>query len=322
MNNNGFTNRNNNARPSFGRYNQPRTIFNQAQEKYIIDEIIKYSGCCVGSRGASSNFLKGNGTPNNQLGQTNDMYIDLITGDIYVKTNGVWNYVINLSGSKGDKGESGPSFISGNGVPSELVGINGDTYLNLQTDDAYMKIDGVWLLQANIKGEPGEPGLKGDKGQSASIGTLAAGFSAFTFPVAIFLPGTTTIDQLVPTSLVGNYYNINNTISASGVVNITADGYWYVQQSAFLRNIVTSSSYISEITLQFLDSLNNVVYDLTNTNISNSYVGTIGDSRNLFLSTGTYHFAAIITVSGVLPLVPALYPDLFYGVHIFAEDMV
>lgn len=293
-------------------------LFNKNEEQYIIDEIIKYTG--VNPKGSSVNFLRGNGEPNNQLGKNGDMYINLINGDIYDKNSGVWRFVINLTGQKGTDGVPGTSFISGDGVPAPTLGFDNDVYLDLLTDNIYNKINGVWILQVNIKGEPGQPGEKGDKGQPGS-GVVSLGFSATTVPVTIFLQGTTTIDPLVPTNLTGQYYNIDNTILLSGTVNITTDGYWYVQQSVNIQN-QDATSYISAVDIQFLDSLNNIVYNIENNNIPTTFIGLIAGAKNLFLTAGTYRFAAVVTVSGgILPLLPTSYPTFFYGVHIFAPEL-
>lgn len=72
---------------------------------------------------------------------------------------------------KGDKGNPGQSFISGDGVPSPQLGANGDTYLNLLTDDIYVKTAGVWVLETNIKGDKGD---KGDNGDSTSFISFVA----------------------------------------------------------------------------------------------------------------------------------------------------
>lgn len=297
-------------------------LFSAAQEQYIIDEIIKYSGCCVGPKGSQTKLLNGNGPPNNQLGQSNDLYIDLLTNDLYQKTNGVWIFVKNLQGLKGDNGSNGTNFISGDGLPSQSVGINGDTYLNLLTDDIYVKVGGLWSLQTNIKGEDGEKGAKGDKGDDTIGPTIALGFSAETVIVTpdFFPTGTTNIDPLIPTDLTGEYYNINNTILPDGTVNITQAGYWYIKQGAFIRNPIFS--YVSQVRLNFLDSLNNVVYDVTFTDIENSVDGLFASSRNLFLPVGTYRFSASVVVTGGTGLLFTEYPFFLYGLHLLSPQII
>lgn len=51
---------------------------------------------------------------------------------------------------KGARGISGFSFLSGNGIPSNLLGINGDTYLDVQSGYLYNKVDGVWIQGTKI----------------------------------------------------------------------------------------------------------------------------------------------------------------------------
>jgi hypothetical protein len=45
--------------------------------------------------------------PDNNLGKNGDHYLDLSTGDIYKKQLGYWEWVGNIKGEKGDRGENG-----------------------------------------------------------------------------------------------------------------------------------------------------------------------------------------------------------------------
>jgi hypothetical protein len=61
----------------------------------------------------------------------------------------------------GDKGDDGTSFIQGSDVPSSVLGIDGDSYLDDLTDNIYIKV-------GNVKGEKGEIEDKGDKGDDGT----------------------------------------------------------------------------------------------------------------------------------------------------------
>ena len=53
-------------------------------------------------------------------------------------------------GESGQDGEDGSSFLQGKGKPDSLLGKNGDSYLDLDTNDFYLKENDVWTLQGNI----------------------------------------------------------------------------------------------------------------------------------------------------------------------------
>lgn len=309
--------------PANSRNNGVAQPFNDNQKQYIIDQIIKYSGGSVGLKGNSVGFLRGLGVPANQFGNNGDIYLDTTNGNLYQKINGTWTFLINLEGDPGNKGQNGLSFISANGPPQDQNGVDGDTYLDLLTDNIYVKEMGLWTFQTSIKGDDGIDGQKGDKGDAGQGDVIALGFSALTtIPTPGFFPvGTTVIDPLVPTNLSGQYYNINNTILLDGTVNITQSGYWYIQQKTLVQN-GGAVSFISAVEQQFLDSLNNPIFEIINENIPVSLDGFIGASRNLYLSVGTYRFRVSITVSGLIGLSQAQYPQFFYGLQLFSPDVI
>lgn len=63
--------------------------------------------------------------------------------------------VNGVDGHDGKDGKDGTSFRTGEGVPSEELGIDGDTYLDVSTFDLYVKSDGKWTKNSNIKGNDG-----------------------------------------------------------------------------------------------------------------------------------------------------------------------
>ena len=118
-----------------------------------------------------SSVLTGKGEPASTLGNDGDSYIDSLTFDFYSKENGTWSKVGNIkgnTGSQGNDGESGTSVRTGNGEPASTLGNDGDSYIDLSTFDFYVKANGEWFKEGNLKGEKGD---KGDKGQNGSSGT-------------------------------------------------------------------------------------------------------------------------------------------------------
>lgn len=56
--------------------------------------------------------LSGSGAPDNSLGADGNLYVNLLTGDVYSKSSGAWNIV---------SGGSGGGATSGNGDPNLTV---------------------------------------------------------------------------------------------------------------------------------------------------------------------------------------------------------
>lgn len=91
-------------------------------------------------------------------------------------------------GPKGDTGEigltgkNGYSVLTGNGTPESSLGENGDSYIDLDTWDYYVKSNETWNKSGNIKGttgakgdtgaqgEKGDQGIQGEKGDKGDAG--------------------------------------------------------------------------------------------------------------------------------------------------------
>ena len=76
-------------------------------------------------------------------------------------------------GEKGDIGEAGKdgaSVITGNGIPSNNIGNNGDSYIDLDSWDFYIKENNTWIKKGNIKGSDGNNGQDGQNGQNGLDG--------------------------------------------------------------------------------------------------------------------------------------------------------
>ena len=54
-------------------------------------------------------------------------------------------------GIQGQPGKDGSSLLTGNGKPDSNLGKNGDSYIDLDTWNYYIKTNAVWVLQGNIK---------------------------------------------------------------------------------------------------------------------------------------------------------------------------
>ncbi len=68
------------------------------------------------------------------------------------------------------KGKDGCSILTGHGLPKSTLGNEGDTYIDLDTWDFFVKEDGMWMRKGNIKGADGKDGVDGQDGQDGKDG--------------------------------------------------------------------------------------------------------------------------------------------------------
>jgi hypothetical protein len=115
----------------------------------------------TGPQGLS--FRYGAGIPSPALGSDGDTYVDLATLDLYTKAGGVWtNTGLNLkgttgapgtngiNGTNGTNGIDGLNFYQGIGIPSALLGVDDESYLDSASGDLYKKSAGVWGVTGNV----------------------------------------------------------------------------------------------------------------------------------------------------------------------------
>lgn len=62
-------------------------------------------------------------------------------------------------GIQGEPGKDGSSILTASGVPEDNLGKNGDSYIDLDNWNYYIKENGTWNLKGNIKGETGQSGV-------------------------------------------------------------------------------------------------------------------------------------------------------------------
>jgi hypothetical protein len=113
------------------------------------------------SDGSTSTFFVTNGQEGIQGVPGQDGHTPIIT----ISEDGYWivDGVKTDTNAQGDgaKGTDGTSVRTGNGTPVEELGVDGDSYINLSNWDYYLKVNGRWVLQGNIKGTDGNNGLDG-----------------------------------------------------------------------------------------------------------------------------------------------------------------
>ncbi|MDB6207076.1 G5 domain-containing protein, partial [Streptococcus vestibularis] len=153
-------------------------------------------------------LLSGPKAPTADDGKDGDTYIDATTGDVYKKENGTWDKIGNIRGPQGLKGEDGVAGPQGpkgdkgaegaqgpkgadgaQGLPGRdgrdgrdgkdvlngkvdptTEGKDGDKYVNTETGDVFVKNNGTWEKEGNIKGPKGDKGAEGAQGPKGADG--------------------------------------------------------------------------------------------------------------------------------------------------------
>ncbi len=64
-------------------------------------------------------------------------------------------------GPQGETGQNGAGVLTGHGSPNSGKGIDGDSYIDLDSWNYFIKTDGSWVQGGNIKGEKGNNGNNG-----------------------------------------------------------------------------------------------------------------------------------------------------------------
>ena len=84
-------------------------------------------------------------------------------------------------GDKGDPGYAGWKFYAQGGIPTSLLGNDGDVYLNTDNGDFYQRAAGSWSLRSNIKGPQGEEGKSKSIIWAEKTGTLTNSSEEWSF---------------------------------------------------------------------------------------------------------------------------------------------
>ncbi len=77
---------------------------------------------------------------------------------------------VGPQGPQGQSGQDGTSVITNSGLPSYEIGKIGDSYIDLETWNYYVKEQTGWVLKGNIKGVQGEVGPQGPQGPAGNDG--------------------------------------------------------------------------------------------------------------------------------------------------------
>ncbi|SNG55617.1 pneumococcal collagen-like adhesin PclA [Streptococcus pneumoniae] len=165
--------------------------------------------------------LNGKVNPQPNQGKNGDKYINTETGDVYVKNNGNWDKEGHIKGPKGDKGaqgakgekgaqgergltgaqgakgadgavgrdgRDGKDVLNGKANPEAHQGKDGDKYVNTETGDVFVKNNGNWDKEGNIKGPKGDKGERGEDGKTPEV-TVTPGKDGHSTDITFTVPG-------------------------------------------------------------------------------------------------------------------------------------
>jgi len=170
-----------------------------------ITDLRNFTGRLKGEAG--SVWRVGSAPPTAGLGKDGDFFLDGPTGDVYLNVFDVYESQCNIRGPQGSAGPPGTAGNQGNpgsiwrvgsAAPDTALGVNGDLYLKSDNGDVYLKVAGLYQVEANIKGPLGNPGTAGPMGTAGPRGIFWRGAWA----------GGTTYDQYD-----GVYYNGSSYVS-------------------------------------------------------------------------------------------------------------
>ena len=113
-------------------------------------------------------ILNGTENPGENQGKDGDTFVNTKTGDVFVKEKGTWKPAGNIKGPKGDDGKD---ILNGKTNPTSETGKDGDKYVNTETGDVFVKKNGQWEKEGNIKGPKGDKGENGTNGTDGHDGT-------------------------------------------------------------------------------------------------------------------------------------------------------
>lgn len=167
------------------------------------------------------------GVPDNGNGEDGDYCRDVLTQDVYFKAAGTWSKI----GSWEDVEIPATSiFMSGTGAPSDLVGEDGNYYLDSETQELYQKDLGTWTLVGSWAASASGPFVVGNWDMTGA--PIAA---VPVTGVSMTIGGATPNFTLTPVSPLelGSTYSMAAAFSAGGVAATGTGQSWmrFVQPS-------------------------------------------------------------------------------------------
>ncbi|VJF71413.1 G5 domain family [Streptococcus pneumoniae] len=91
-------------------------------------------------------------------------------------------------GAAGASGRDGKEVLNGKVDPKENQGKDGDTFVNTETGDVFVKNNGNWDKEGNIKGPKGDKGERGEDGKTPEV-TVTPGKDDHSTDITFTVPG-------------------------------------------------------------------------------------------------------------------------------------
>ncbi|MEE5435787.1 G5 domain-containing protein [Streptococcus pneumoniae] len=128
-------------------------------------------------------------------------------------------------GATGQAGRDGKDVLNGKVNPQPNQGKNGDKYINTETGDVYVKNNGNWDKEGNIKGPKGDKGADGAKGEKGDQGErgLTGAQGAKGADGAVGRDGRDGVDGRTPTASVRDNGDGSHTIVITNPEGVTTE---------------------------------------------------------------------------------------------------
>ncbi|HEW1607054.1 TPA: G5 domain-containing protein [Streptococcus pneumoniae] len=91
-------------------------------------------------------------------------------------------------GAQGQAGRDGKDVLNGKVNPEANQGKDGDKYVNTETGDVFVKNNGNWDKEGNIKGSKGDKGERGEDGKTPEV-TVTPGKDGHSTDITFTVPG-------------------------------------------------------------------------------------------------------------------------------------
>ena len=157
---------------------------------------------------------------------------------------------VGPQGLQGEPGKDGTSLLTGTGIPSTELGKNGDSYIDLDSWDYYVRKNNEWINKGNIKGEDGKGhavdhnGTEGLEFYPMNDTECAVAVGTAKLLKQIEIPSKYK-DYTVTTIMPSGFSNCNNLeyiVIPNSVTSIGANAFYYCYSltSIVIPNSVTS----------------------------------------------------------------------------------
>ena len=176
-----------------------------------------------GEQGIQGNPGNNGHTPEITIGGNGNWFVDGV--DTGIKAQGP-------QGNPGEPGSDGTSVLTGHGEPTSNLGKIGDSYIDLETWNYYVKEQSGWVLNGNIKGAQGNPGSTGSAGNDGvSVETITKTDSEGLVDTYTITYSDGSTSTFTITNGANGEQGIQGNPGTDGhtpVITIGTNGNWYV----------------------------------------------------------------------------------------------